>query len=189
MRSIALCILIFLGAFTGTAVAAGVESASDPSLSEAAKAIFDAVMHSNWWAAAAYGVILAMVGARKIMPDSWKDGVRGDVIGTVCAFMLAFAGSVAAVMAAPGASMTTAVMLTALKVGVAAIGGYTIIHKALGWLATWSIMPAWAMSVLKLIGMLVGSNAIKKAEAAGQAAVDANPPTGMTGGASVHEVE
>ncbi len=189
MRSIALLILICLGAFTGTALAQGAVAASDPSLSETAKAIFDAVMHSQWWVAASYGVILAMIGARKFMPTSWKEGVKGDVIGTAVVFVLALAGSVATVMAAPGAAMTWAVALTALKVGALAIGGYTIVHKVVGWLAAWDKVPAWAMSALKLVAMMVGSNAIKKAEAAGTVAVANNPPTGLAGDSSVQEVE
>lgn len=189
MRSIALLVLIFLGTFTGTALAADAVAASDPSLSETAKAIFDAVMHSQWWVAASYGVILSMVAARKFMPDSWKTGVKGDVIGTAVVFVLALAGSVAAVMAAPGAAMTMAVALTALKVGVTAIGGYTVIHKAVGWLAGWDKMPAWATAGLRLLAMMVGSNAVKKAEAAGAAAVAADPPKGMAAGDKIVEVE
>jgi hypothetical protein len=189
MRFTALLILIFFGAFTGTALAADAVSATDPSLGEAAKAIFDAVMHGNWWAVAAYGVILAMIGARKFMPEGWKAGTKGDVIGTAAAFVLAFAGSIATVMIAPGAAMTTAVLLTALKIGVAAIGGYTIIHKVLGWIAEAGFMPAWATSALKLIAAMIGSNAIKKAEAAGEAAVRAKPPTGMTGDAEIKEID
>lgn len=189
MRFAALCILIILGAFTGTALAANAAAASDPSLSETARMIFDAVMHSNWWAAAAYAVILAMVGARKLMPASWKEGVKGDIIGTAAAFVLAFAGSVATVMMAPGAAMTMAVALTSLKIGAMAIGGYTIVHKIVGWLGTASWMPMWAMSALRLVAMMVGSNAIKQAEAAGQAAVDAKPATGVAGTNAIREVE
>lgn len=189
MRFTALLILVLLGAFTGTALAADAVATADPSLSETARMIFDAVMHGSWWAAAAYGVILAMVGVRKLMPASWKEGVRGDIVGTAAAFVLAFAGSVATVMVAPGAAMTTAVAMTAAKIGVAAIGGYTIIHKIVGWLGAASWMPSWAMSALRLVAMMVGSNAIKKAEAAGDAAVAAKPPTGLTGDSNVREVE
>lgn len=189
IRSFAALVLICLAGFTGTALAANAVSATDPSLSEAAKAIFDAVMHGNWWVAASYGVILAMIGVRKIMPEGWTVGTKGDIIGTACAFALAFAGSVATVMTAPGAAMSAAVLLTALKIGVAAIGGYTIIHRAIGWLANWSAVPAWAISALKLIAMLIGSNAVKKAEAAGDAAVKDNPPTGMTGDNTIKEIE
>lgn len=189
MRFIALLVVIFLGAFTGTALAADAVSGSEPSLNEAARAIYDAVMHSQWWVVAAYGVIVAMIGARKFMPESWKTGTKGDVVGTAAAFALAFAGSIASVMVAPGASMSWAVMLTALKIGVAAIGGYTIIHKLLGWLAAASFMPPWLTAALKLIGALVGSNAIKRAEAAGDAAVAAKPSTGMTGDSAIREIE
>lgn len=189
MRFTALLILIFLGAFTGTALAADAAAAYDPSLSETAKAIFDAVMNSQWWVAASYGVILAMVGARKFMPASWKEGVKGDVVGTAVVFVLAFAGSVATVMAAPGAAMTTAVALTALKIGAAAIGGYTMVHKIVGWLATWGKLPAPAMAVLKLLALMVGSKAIQKAEAAGAAAVAADPPKGMAGDGKIVEIE
>jgi hypothetical protein len=188
MRFIAL-ILVFLGAFTGTALAADAVAASDASLSETAKAIFDAVMTKQWWVAASYGVILAMIGARKFMPSSWKEGVKGDVIGTALVFVLALAGSVATVMAAPGAVMTAAVALTALKIGVAAIGGYTVMHKIVGWLAAWDKLPPWAMSTLRLVAMMVGSNAIAKAEAAGAAAVAETPPKGMAGDDKIIEVE
>ncbi len=189
MRTITLLILMLLAGFTGTALAADAVAATDPSLSDTARMIFDAVMHSQWWAAAAYGVILGCIGFRKLMPASWKSGVRGDVVGTALAFVLAFAGSIATVAVAPGAAMTTAVALTAAKIGAVAIGGYTIVHKIVGWLAAWGKLPAWAMSLLRLIAMMVGSNAVKRAEAAGAAAVAAKPPTGMAGSATIREVD
>lgn len=189
MRFTILLILIFIGAFTGTAVAADAAAAYDPSLSETAKAIFDAVMKGQWWVAASYGVILSVIGVRKLMPAAWKEGVRGDVVGTAAVFVLAFAGAVATVMLAPGATMTGAVALTALKIGVTAIGGYTVLHKIVGWMTAWGKLPAWAMSALRLVAMMIGSNAIKKAEAAGTAAVIANPPTGVAGSNEVKEVE
>lgn len=189
MRAFAFTILFLLFGFTGTALAADAVAASDPSLSETAKAIFDAVMHSQWWAAAAYGVILAMIGVRKIMPASWKEGVKGDVIGTAVVFVMAFAGAIATWAVAHGATMTAAVVLTALKVGLAAIGGYTIVHKVVGWLAGWGKLPVWMVPLLKMLAMVVGSNAVKKAEAAGAAAVAAEPPKGMTGDDKIVEVE
>lgn len=182
-------VLALLAGFAGTALAANAAAASDPSLSESARLIFDAVMHSQWWAAAAYGVILACIGARKLMPSSWKEGVKGDVIGTALVFVLAFAGAIATWAVAPGATMTTAVAMTAVKIGAAAIGGYTAIHKLVGWMASWGKLPPWAMSALRLLSFAVGSNAIAKAEAAGAAAVAAKPPTGMAGDNKITEVE
>ncbi len=189
MRFTALLILILLGAFTGTALAADAAAAYDPSLSETAKAILDAVMNSQWWVAASYAVILGVVAARKFMPSGWKTGVKGDVVGTALVFVLALAGSVATVMMAPGAVMTTGVALTAMKIGAAAIGGYTIVHKIVGWLAAWGKLPAPAMMALRFVAMMMGSNAVAKAEAAGDKAVATKPPTGMTGDDKIVEIE
>jgi len=189
MRFVSICILLMLAGLTGSAFASNVAASADPSLSDTAKLIFDAVMHSNWWAAAAYGVILATIGARKVMPASWKEGVKGDIVGTASAFVLAFAGAVATAVAAPGAAVSAGVFLTALKIGAVAIGGYTAIHKVVGWLAAWGKLPAWVLPVLKLLASLVGSSAIKKAEAAGAKAVAADPPKGMKGDSAIVEVE
>ena len=188
MRQIALTILILLAAFTGTAVAAEA-AATDPSATELAKSIFDAVMHGQWWAAAAFGVVLACAAARKYMPAAWKTGTKGDIIGVATAFLMAFAGAAAATLAAPGAAMTWAVALMALKVGAAAIGGFTVLHKALGWLVSWGKLPPWAMMILSVLAAIVGSSALKKAEAAGDAAVAAEPPKGMAGDDKIVEVE
>lgn len=192
MRTVKLAVVSMFGLialFTATAFAAGAVTPQDESASAIAKAIFDAVTQGSWWAAAAYGVILACIGVRRFLPVSWKEGVKGDIVGTAVAFALAFAGAIANWCAAPGAVMTGAVLLTATKIGVAAIGGYTIIHKALGWLAAWGKVPAWLLSILKIVGALVGSNAIAKAEAAGAVAVATTPATGLAGSATIREVE
>jgi hypothetical protein len=190
MRFIALLIVILLGAFTGTALAADAVAASDQSMSETARMVFDAIMSGHWWAAVAYGVILTVALTRRYaFPASWKEGVRGDIVGTAVAFVLAFAGAIATTAAAPGAAMTGAVIMTALKIGAVAIGGYTVVHKVVSWFAAWSRTPTWLLAVLKVAAMLVGSNAIAKAKAAGDAAVAANPPTGLAGNDTIREVE
>lgn len=187
MRFTIVLVLLVLGGFTGTALAAN--AASDPSTTEIAKTVLDAVMHSNWWAAAAYGVILAVMAVRYFLPAAWKTGTKGDIVGTALAFVLAFAGAVGTVVIAPGAVMTAGVALTALKVGVAAIGVYNIVHKVAGWLLEWEALPSFLRPVLTVLTSLVGSNAVAKAEAAGAAAVQANPPTGLAGDATIREVK
>lgn len=188
MRLIAIFVLCLLAAFTGTAFAAG-SSPDGQSLLDFAKPIFDAVVHGQWWAAAAAAVVLGCALARKHMPAHWTTGVKGDIIGTASAFIVAFFGAIGTWFVAPGAVMSAAVALTALKVGVAAIGGYNILHK----LATWAIasgkLPAWALPILTLVTKLIGSNAVEKAQADGDKAVAADPPKGMTGGDKVIEVE
>lgn len=188
MRFTALLILIFFGAFTGTALAQSAVASVDLSTLQT---IFDAVMHGQWWVAAAAGVIMVCALVRKYMPAAWSVGTTGDIIGTAMAFIIAFAGSIAAWAAAPGAVLSGTVVLTAAKIGVAAIGGYTIIHKVASWLVAWGKLPAWAQSILSLVTSLAGSNAVTvaKAQAAGDAAVAANPPTGLAGVSTITEVK
>ena len=177
MKFIASLILIFLGGFTGTALAADI--ANDPATSEALRQIFDAVVHGQWWAAAAASVIGVCAAIRRYMPESWKAGAKGDMTGVALAFATAFAGAIATWAVAPGAAMSLAVLLTATKVGAVAIGGFTILHKVIGWLVAWDKLPVPVAAILKIIAALIGSSAVKRAEAAGRAAVAASPAPGM----------
>lgn len=182
-----IAILIVLGFFTGTALAA--DAVSDPNTSEVLRQIFDAVVHGQWWVAAS-GAVIGLCGlARKYMPESWKAGAKGDVVGIATTFGIAAAGAVITTLAAPGAAMSLAVVTAAAKVGALAIGGWNILHKVIGWLVGWSKLPGWAKSVLGLVASLIGSSAVKKAEEAGAAAVAANPAPGMTGDGKPREVE
>lgn len=189
MRFFALLTLIFLGAFTGTALAAQAAAPDGGSLLDLTRPLFDAVVHGQWWAAAAAAVVMSCALARKYMPASWTSGIKGDIVGTATAFVMAFAAAIGTWAIAPGAVMTFAVITTALKVGVAAIGGYNILHK----LATWAVasgkLPAWALPIVSLLASMIGSNAVAKAQAAGDKAVAADPPKGMAGGDKVIEVE
>lgn len=188
MKTVLTFAFLVLACFTGTALAAGVATA-DPDTSEVLRQIFDAVVHGQWWVAAS-GAVIGLCGlARKYMPDSWKDGAKGDVVGIATTFGIAAAGAVITTLAAPGAAMSLAVVTAAAKVGALAIGGWNILHKVIGWLMGWSKLPAWAKSILGLVASLIGSSAVKKAEEAGAAAVKANPPAGMSGGSAPREVE
>lgn len=186
MKLIASLILIFLGCFTGTALAA--DLAADPAASEVLRQIFDAVVKGQWWAVAAASVVGVCALVRWRMPDAWKTGTKGDIIGVALAFTMAFAGAVATWAAAPGAAMNLDVVVASAKIGAVAIGGYTILHKVIGWLAAWDGLPVWATSVLGILAMVIGSNAVKKAEEAGDAAVAAVPAPGMSPG-GMNEVE
>jgi len=183
---------IVLAAFTGTAVAASV--ATDPSTGDIFKQIFDAVVHGQWWVAASAGVLGACALERRYAPDSWKTGARGEIIGLAAAFTAAFAGAVGTTLMAPGAHMSSTVALAAVKIGVAAVGGYTILSRVLAALASWSKTPAWAKPIMNLIATIIGSKTaaaekIANAEAAGNAAVAASPPRGMAASGEIREVE
>lgn len=187
IKTFATLILLTLFGFTATAFAAGPSAPDSESLLDLARPVFDAVMHGNYWAAASLGVVLSLSFARRYMPASWKDGIKGDIIGTAFAFGFAAFGAVAnAALAVGFAGMTTALALTALKIGVVAIGGYSVIHKFATWAASTNWFkqhaPTWLVSLTSLVLTLIGSNAIAKAEAAGQAAVDASPSPGAAPG-------
>lgn len=187
MKFLASLILISLVFFTGTAVAQGV--VTDPVASEVLRQIFDAITKGQWWVAAAAGVIGAVALARHYMPVSWKTGAKGDVVGVTSAFVFAFAGAVATWGVAPGADMNFGVIKTATLVGIVAAGGFNILHKLIGALVAWKRTPTWLVPALKIVAAFIGSNAVKKAEAAGDAAVAAAPAPGMTGGGVMREVD
>ncbi len=179
MLLFSVCLLV---GFTATAFAAGTASPDDGSLLDLARPVFDAVMHGQWWLGASLAVVLLCAAARKYLPDNYGGKfIRGDVGGVLLAFMMSFGGAVATALTA-GAAMSGLVALTALKIALAAAGGYTVIHKlASAFVASvWfqSHAPGWLKLGLGYLLALVGSNAIEKAEAAGKQAVETNPAKG-----------
>lgn len=179
---------IALVAFGATAVAASEVTPDDGTLLDLARPVFDAVVRGNWWLAAALAVVLLTGAAKRYLPDAYGGRlVRSELGGMVTAFMLAFGGALATTFAAPGAAMTMAVMLAALKVGFFAVGGWMMIHKIATVLVGtkfWNEkMPSLVKHLVTAALNLIGSSAIKKAEKSGQDAVDASPPTGADGAA------
>lgn len=185
--------LLLVVGFTGTALAAGAAITEDQSLLELAKPIFDAVVHGQWWIAAASALILVVAAARKYAPTEGRFGWAGRMLQStpgvmVSTFVLSFAGAVTTSLLAlgPTGMMSFAIAKTALLVGVAAIGAWRAIHAVATWMVATefykSKVPAWVQSIVTMVLALVGSNAIAKAEAAGQKAVDAKPATGATDG-------
>lgn len=185
MKFVASCILIFLGCFTGTALAAS--AAGDPAVSDAIQSVLNAIVHGQWWPALCAAVVLLCTLEIKYAPESWKSGAKGRLVGTTIAFAASFATTLGAALVAPGAAMTSATAMTALKVGVGAIGGYTALSALLDWLLTFNL-PAWAKAALNMVNVVIGRGAVKKAEAAGAAAVAANPAPGMTPG-TIREID
>lgn len=195
MRFISMCILLLLAAFTGSAFAAQAldPTAADPALLDTLRALANAAVHKQPLLAGALSIVLLCGLARRYMPAKYKEGLKGDIIGTAIVFMMSFAGAVAAALADSSSVFSTVVALTALKVGWVAIGGYTVIHviaKAIQnttWFQTKA--PEWLKLVLRFSTSIFGSDAIKKAEVAGEAAVAADPPKGMAGDDTIEEVE
>ncbi len=190
MEVLVLSLFLLIG-FGGLALAAGEATGPDKSLLDLAKPILDAVVHGQWWIAAMSALILAVSALKKYAPTEGKFGWVGRDLATTpgvmaYTFVLSFAGAAVTALVALGPSgvMSLAIAKTALLVAVAAIGTWRAVHE----IATWFIgtafyknsVPAWAKSLIELALSLIGSNAVDKAEAAGQAAVEAKPATGAT---------
>lgn len=179
-------VLAFLAAFTGTAIAA--EPLADGSLVDLAKPVLDAVMGGNWWLGAALALVFATTGLRRYGGARWP-WLKTDEGGTLTTLMLSLGGALATALAA-GTAPSLGLLVTALGVAVGASGGYTAIRRLLA--------PALRRLAGKLPGPLGkgvnlgldlllwafeshGRKAVAKAEAAGQAAVEAKPAQGAAG--------
>lgn len=176
-------LLLAFFAFGATASAAGEAVGDNSSLFELARPVFDAIVHGNYWLAAALGVILLTAAAKKYLPDAYGGRlVRSELGGMVTAFALAFAGALATTFAAPGATMTMLVLWAAVKIGFWAVGGFMALHKIATVLVKtkfWNEkMPAPIKALVALALSMIGSSAVAKAEKAGQDAVEAKPAEG-----------
>lgn len=182
----AIAILTLLGAFTATAFAAVAVDPDSAGIMQLLQPIIDAVKSGEFALAGAAGVIFLVAMSKKYLPDGWGGRfVRGDVGGMLTAFLYAAAASVGTALAVPDVAWSAAIALAALKFGIGAIGGYVALHKLATWLIStswWSAKaPAWLQAGLAFVLGLIGSPAVARAEAAGEAAVAADPPTGVAG--------
>ncbi len=178
-------VLVFIFSFAGTALAAGAVAPADGSLLDLAKPVLDAVMHGQWFLAAAGALVLtAALAKRQLAPHvPW---LRTDWGAALLVVVGSFGGAVftALVAAGPGAVMSSALAYTAIKVALAAAGGYSLL-KPLIKLAQ-AQAPAWLQPVLAVLAWVFESGIgtspdVAAAEAAGDVAVKAKPPTGAAG--------
>lgn len=188
LRTMCVAILIFLGVTTGTALAATAVPTGG-SMSDYVQIALQAIAHGQWWAVGSLAVVMLCAAAKKYLPEKYTTGTTGDIVGTALAFFMGAGVAMATSALTPGFVFAISTLGLAAKVGLGAVGLYNVLHKALGWLAAWKAMPSWLQPILSLIGSLVGSDAIAKAQAAGDAAVKDKPATGIAEGATVKEIE
>lgn len=174
--------------FSGTAIAAqatGVPDATE--LLQLAKPVYEAILAGQYWAAAAFALVLT-VGLCRWYVVPRVQFFRSDPGGVLLAFLASFGGALGTHLLAVGLTVPTLAMVwAAIGVGFAAIGGYMtakrLVIPAVEWLAERS--PPWLAVILRLVSRtfdaVTGAGAIKRAEAAGAAAVAAKPPTGAAG--------
>ncbi len=176
-----LAVVGLLFGFTATSVAA-TAVAPDGDLLGLLKPIYDAVMSGNKWAAAALALVAVVALLRKYVAPRWAF-LMGDAGGSLLALLASFGGASATALLA-GAGMSWALLWMSVKVALTAAGGYTLIKRLIvgPLMPLINKLPAWARIPLQAALWMFGNpNAIKEAEAAGAAAVAANPSAGTNG--------
>lgn len=182
--SVSMFLLVVFGAFTATAFAASAAASvePDPALIDLARPVLDAVMHGQGWLAATFALVL-LVGLAKRFGGDRFPWLRSDAGGASLVLVGGFGGAVATALAAGGA-MGGALALTALKVSMAAAGGFALIKKLLmpALRKVAARCPAWTQPIFALVFWIFDQpTPVAKAEAAGVAAVKAKPAAGIAG--------
>lgn len=170
--------------FTTTAFAATAVTDPDSSLLDLAKPVLDAVLAGHGWLAAAGALILAAAGARRYLAP--KVPFFATAAGAVVlVFVGAYGGAVITGLAAAGTSTLTATLAyAALKVALAASGGYAALRPIIVDLVEPFVVSRFPF--LKPLFDLLSwafdsSDVVKQAEHAGDDAVVKTPGTGASG--------
>lgn len=175
-----------LATFAGTAFAAHAAGlpTEDSTIPDLLKAIVDAFRGGDRVVAGALTLFAAVALAKKYLTTGaagkWLHGPTG---ATLTVFLMSVAGTVAATGAGP---WHWATLWTAGGVGIAAIGGYTAVKLLVvdpvrnsKWFAT---APEWFKTAFSVLTWIVDKpSAVAEAQAAGDAAVRANPSPGADG--------
>jgi hypothetical protein len=179
-RRVAMWVVGLFGGFALTATPALADT-----LGEIAQGALQSFSDGNYGLAAVMLVVLATAAARKFLPKRYPFW-RGDLGGSLLVLGAAFAATMAAALPTEGWSL--GLLWTSAKVAAAASGGYTLVKRIggalIGYASARGWIPGWAnvalMFVLKMFQPR-GEAAVKKAEAAGNAAVMAKPSAGLSG--------
>jgi hypothetical protein len=181
-------ILVFMFAFTAAAFAAGAATPDDGSLLELLRPVYDAFASGRYLYAGMLSLVLVVAVLKRYAPEKYgiRAFVHGDAGGALLTLLAAFGGAMATSLAA-GAGASWMMVKTATMIAIGAAGGYSLIKKLivepiLKPLAAKA--PAWAQPIFSLVFWIFDKpTPVEKAEADGQAAVDAHPPTGVDGAA------
>jgi hypothetical protein len=179
-------------AFGAVAFAADQVTPSDGSLLDLLKPVYEAFAGGHYAYAAALLVILLAALAKRYLGDLWKNSsgmgfLHTDLGGTLLALVASMATAMSAALAAPGAHITLAMLWSSLLIGVGAAGGFAVL-KNLVFEPVLKPLEAWLEKKWPFLTPVIGviswifdkPNPVTQAEAAGSAAVAANPAPGVT---------
>lgn len=183
--AISFTLIAFLS-FTGVAWAASAVVPADGSLLDLAKPVYEAIMGGQFWLAALLGLVLATTAAKRYLPGKAGVWVNGEYGQPLTLLLLAFggAGATALLAAGPGAIFSAGLAWAALKIAVAASGGYTLLKQLLAPLVAKvaAKAPAWMQPIFSvLLWVFTKPSAVAVAEKAGADAVAAKPADGVAG--------
>jgi hypothetical protein len=175
----------FVAGFAGVALAAGVAEIPEESLGELLRPIIDAVLAGDYWLAGAAALIFATTAAYRYLPRlSPRFAFVASTPGKALTLLLVSYGGALAASLVGAATMSPALAFAALKVALAAAGGYSVakavVYPLLAWLETKA--PGWMAPVISvLLWAFRSGDPDAAAEKAGDEAVDADPPDGTAG--------
>lgn len=173
---ILMLVLAMLAAFTATAAAASAAAPSDGTWLDALRPVFDAIVGGHYLAAAA----LALVAATAMLSryGSKRLPFLGTGAGKAMLVLVGSFGGAVGSAALGGATLSLGLLWTAVKVAVAAAGGYSLLKELLG-IIPW---PSWMRPIVDFVrAMFNRPDPGPQVAAAGDAAVAAKPSKGIAG--------
>jgi hypothetical protein len=178
-------IAVMLLSFGGVALAADAVDPQDGSL-DVAKSIYDAFSGGHYAYAASLGVILGVALVKRYLGSkiAW---LHSDLGGAATTLMGAAAAAMAAGLAG-GGPVSLGLLWSSVLVGVTAAGGYSVLKKLVIEpliKPLQSMLPSWAQPILSVVLWIfdrpdAAAQVEASADAAGSAAVTANPGQGVS---------
>ena len=171
MRTYITAFIFMTLSFLGTSVA----FAQSEELADLAMPLLNAVMSGQYAVAAALALVFAVAVLKRYGVSRWPV-LDSPAAGSILVLVGGFGAALATALSA-GAAISLSLAYTALKVAVTAAGGYSLAKPLLRLLQDKA--PAWAAIPLKLVTWIFEKRGrVEAAEAAGEAAVKANPGAG-----------
>lgn len=183
MKSFLTFIFIAFVSFTTTAFAATGLEPENGSLIDLAKPVLDAIMGGQYVLAAALALILFVAVARKFGTKYFP--FLESELGVALLLLVSSFGTALATALVAGSGFSAGLLWMALQVAIAAAGSWKLVKIFLEYVRPWVEKgPAWLRYIFDMVVWIFekpGAKAIRKAEAAGKAAVSKKPGTGIDG--------
>lgn len=174
---------VLLAGFFVSAHAAAAAAPDDGNMLDMARPIFDEIMKGHFIASAALALVLSVALLKRYAPGKLGTFVHSDAGGSLSTLLMSFGGALATATVG-GAPWTWGMMWTATTIAVTAAGGYVMFKK----LIVEPILkplskktPAWMQPIWSILFFLFDKkvNDLEAAQKAGDAAVAAQPATGV----------